>query len=117
MHIINIKRIYLPSEKSDGFRILVDRLWPRGVSKESARLDLWLKDIAPSTELRQWFHTDNGTDKWEVFKGRYLGELKNNAAVDQLKKIMEKSETVTLLFSVNDETHNHALILRDFISG
>lgn len=117
MATINIKRIYLLPEKSDGFRVLVDRLWPRGVSKESAKLDLWLKDIAPSTELRQWFHGSDATDKWGQFKARYLSELDQNPAVHTLKDIVIKNELVTLLYAVNDEEHNHALILKKFISG
>jgi uncharacterized protein YeaO (DUF488 family) len=117
MATINTKRIYLPAEKSDGFRVLVDRLWPRGVSKESAQLDLWLKEIAPSTQLRQWFHSSEGAGKWDEFKARYLAELNNNPAVAQLHEIVAKNDTVTLLFSVNDELHNHALVLRAFIAG
>jgi len=117
MAAIHIKRIYLPAEKSDGVRILVDRLWPRGISKASAKLDLWLKDIAPSTALRQWFHSSNGTGKWTQFKAKYLVELAQNRSVEELKDIVGQNDTVTLLYAVNDEDHNHALILKEFITG
>ncbi len=115
MATILTKRIYTPAEKGDGFRILVDRLWPRGVTKEAAHLDLWLKEIAPSTELRQWFHASEASNRWEEFKAKYLLELKQNDAVNTLKDIIAKNETITLLYSVNSENYNHALILRDFV--
>jgi uncharacterized protein YeaO (DUF488 family) len=117
MSAILIKRIYTPAEKSDGFRVLVDRLWPRGVTKEAAHLDLWLKEIAPSTELRQWFHAGEASNRWEEFKAKYLAELNQNNAVDTLKNIIGKNETITLLYSVNSQNYNHALILRDFVKG
>ena len=117
MAAILIKRIYLPAEKSDGVRILVDRLWPRGVSKATAKLDLWLKEIAPSTELRQWFHNSDRTDRWEQFKAKYLLELTQNRVVAELKDIVDQNDTVTLLYAVNDERQNHALILKEFIDG
>ena len=115
MAVILIKRIYLPAETSDGARILVDRLWPRGVSKAAAKLDLWLKEIAPSTELRQWFHNSDHTDRWEQFKAKYLLELAQNRSVAELKDIVGHNDKVTLLYSVNDGHHNHALILKEFI--
>jgi uncharacterized protein YeaO (DUF488 family) len=114
--MINIKRIYKPAEDNDGFRILVDRLWPRGISKEAAKLDLWLKEIAPSTELRKQFHHSEDPDKWDKFKAAYLAELEQNEAVQQLKDLLEDHKTITLLYSVPDEHQNHALILREFIS-
>src|SRR5580693_2268295 len=113
MGSINTKRIYLPAEKSDGFRILVDRLWPRGISKEKAKLDLWSKEIAPSTELRQWFHGSDAPDRWEQFKAKYLLELDQNPAVEDLRGIITKHEKVTLLYAINDEMHNHAQILKE----
>ena len=113
--MINTKRIYEPAEETDGKRILVDRLWPRGISKEKAKLDLWLKEIAPSTQLRQWFHSETGQDKWSQFKSKYLTELKHNPAVEELKNIVAKSDNITLLYSVHDEEHNHANILKSFI--
>ena len=96
---------------------MVDRLWPRGVSKESAKLDLWLKEIAPSTELRQWFHAGNTPDKWEQFKEKYILELQQNQAVAELKNILAKNKTTTFLYAVNDEQHNHALLLKQFVSS
>jgi uncharacterized protein YeaO (DUF488 family) len=113
MSNIKIKRIYEPFAKADGYRILVDRLWPRGMKKEDAHIDKWLKEIAPSTELRQWFHAEPG--RWEQFRMKYMDELKNLNAVDELKADIKSHETVTLLYSVKDGEHNHALILSEFI--
>lgn len=110
---IHIKRIYENADPSDGKRILVDRLWSRGISKENAHLDLWLKEVAPSTELRKWFHTAT-PDHWEEFKRRYLNELETNSAVEELQYIAVK-HTVTLLYSAKDVEHNHAIILRDYL--
>ena len=110
---IHIKRIYEHVSANDGKRILVDRLWSRGVSKENAHLDLWLKEIAPSTELRKWFHVAT-PDHWEEFKRRYLKELETNSAVEELQHIAVK-HTVTLLYSAKDVEHNHAIILRDYL--
>lgn len=113
--MVKLKRIYEKAEKSDGFRVLVDRLWPRGVSKEKAKLDLWLKDVAPSTELRIWFAHD--PEKWAEFQKKYEAELrKNKAALDQLKKITEKEENLTLLYAAKDEEHNEAIILKEILS-
>ncbi len=95
---INLKRIYKAAEKSDGFRILVDRLWPRGVSKDKAKIDLWLKDLAPSHELRQWFSHDPG--KWPEFLKRYKKELQaKQELVNDLKQKIKEEKIVTLLFS------------------
>ena len=104
-----IKRVYLEPVHADGFRILVDRLWPRGLSKEKAEVDLWLKDIAPSTELRQWFQHDPA--KWTEFQKRYKQELKSKG--EQLDLIKEKVHQgpVTLLYGAKDEAHNEALVL------
>ncbi len=111
---LKVKRIYEPSEKEDGFRILVDRLWPRGVTKEKAALDLWLKDIAPSTELRKWFAHDPA--KWKEFQKKYKKELQANPeAVSELKQHL-RSGNVTLLFAAKDEAHNEAVIIKDFVS-
>lgn len=114
MGTIKIKRIYEPYEATDGKRILVDRLWPRGMKKESAHLDEWMKEIAPSTELRKWFHQN--TAQWQEFTSRYTIELKQNNAVDKLLDIINKNNTVTLLYSVHDTEHNHALVLLRFIN-
>ncbi len=111
---LQIKRIYEPPSKEDGVRILVDRLWPRGVSKDEAHVDAWLKDIAPSADLRRWFGHD--TDKWNEFRRRYKAELEHNpAAVDELKRQIGQSP-VTLLYGAKDTEHNNAVVLRDFVS-
>jgi uncharacterized protein YeaO (DUF488 family) len=108
-----IKRVYDEADPGDGFRVLVDRLWPRGVTKERAALDLWLKEVAPSTELRTWFHAQ--PDRFDEFAERYRAELESNPAVDQLRDIGRKHPTVTLLYSVKDAAHNHATILRSYL--
>jgi uncharacterized protein YeaO (DUF488 family) len=111
---VQIKRVYEKSDPKDGFRILVDRLWPRGMTKEKAAVDLWLKDIAPSTELRKEFGHNPG--KWQEFQKKYLKELKENQeAVNELKEHLKKSD-VTLLYAAKDEAHNEALIIKDFLS-
>lgn len=112
---LQIKRIYEPAAEEDGTRILVDRLWPRGVSKEEAHIDLWLKDIAPSAELRRWFGHD--PDRWDAFRQRYLAELQSNpVAVDELTRQIGGS-TATLLYGAKDTEHNNAVVLRDFIGS
>lgn len=108
---IHIKRIYENADSSDGKRILVDRLWSRGISKENAHLDLWLKEVAPSTELRKWFHAAT-PDHWQEFKQRYLDELEINPAVEELINIAS-SDKVTLLYSAKDLERNHAIILKE----
>lgn len=109
-----IKRIYDAPEKDDGFRILVDRLWPRGVSKEKAKLDLWIKDIAPTDELRKWFGHD--PEKWDGFKNKYLYELKDKKELIKQMKIIEKhNDKVTLLYSAKDEQHNNAQVLLEVL--
>jgi uncharacterized protein YeaO (DUF488 family) len=106
---VKIKRVYERPSEDDGIRILVDRLWPRGLTKEKARVDLWLKDIAPSTELRKWFAHD--PSKWDEFKKRYLGELKaNGEQVLLLKQEIDKG-VVTLVYGAKDEQHNEARVL------
>jgi uncharacterized protein YeaO (DUF488 family) len=106
---VKIKRVYEIPAKEDGIRILVDRLWPRGLTKEKANVDLWLKEIAPSNELRKWFGHD--PSKWKEFVKRYLCELKEKEEqVSQLKEQMKK-ETVTLVYGAKDEEHNEALVL------
>lgn len=112
---LRIKRIYEPRKADDGTRILVDRLWPRGVSKAEADVDIWLKEIAPTPELRRWFGHDPA--KWQEFQTRYKNELrKNHAAVDALKREVERAD-VTLLYGAKDETHNHAVALAEFIES
>ncbi|MGX5820342.1 DUF488 domain-containing protein [Chitinophaga lutea] len=111
--MIRLKRIYEPYESADGFRILVDRLWPRGVKKEDAHIDLWAKEVAPSTELRKWFHHDVAA--WKEFEKRYKTELKSSAALSELIEKIRQHKKVTLLYSARDEEHNQAIVLRDKI--
>jgi uncharacterized protein YeaO (DUF488 family) len=107
--------VYETPDKKDGRRILVDRLWPRGLTKEKAKVDLWLKDIAPSTELRKWFGHD--PKKWRNFRGRYQTELKHH--VDQIKMINSnaKEGPVTLVYGAHDQEHNEAVVLKQFLEG
>ena len=110
--MIRIKRIYERAEKRDGFRILVDRLRPRGVSKEKAALNLWLKDIAPSTTLRKWFGHDS--KKWKMFQKKYKSEIMANKGIlKELKGIAKKKNTITLLYAAKDEEHNEAVVLKN----
>ncbi len=114
--MIKLKRIYDACEEEDGFRILVDRLWPRGVSKEKAHLDLWLKDIAPSTELRKWFGHDPG--KWEGFVTKYTQEIaKQKELLHQIKKLEEEHQMVTLLYGAKDIQHNEAVVLHNLLTS
>jgi uncharacterized protein YeaO (DUF488 family) len=106
-----IKRVYELPDKHDGRRILVDRLWPRGLTKEKASIDLWLKDIAPSTELRKWFGHNPG--RWEEFKERYLAELKGNSEQIQLLKQELDKGIVTLVYGAKDEEHNQAVVIQE----
>ena len=109
---IAVKRIYEPASRSDGMRILVDRLWPRGIKKDAAKIDLWLKEIGPSTSLRRWF--GHKPERWEIFRERYLGELSDNEAVAQLRQLAKK-ERVTLLYSARDEDRNQAVVLAELL--
>lgn len=112
--MIVLKRIYDKPEEEDGYRILIDRLWPRGVSKEEAKINLWLKEVAPSNELRKWFSHD--VKKWDDFKAKYQKELKGNPAIVQKISQIEKEEkNVTLLFSAKDEKHNNAVVLKEYL--
>ncbi|MGR9186431.1 DUF488 domain-containing protein [Rhizobium leguminosarum] len=110
---LHIKRIYEPKDDKDGARILIDRLWPRGLSKQDAAVDIWLKDIAPSPALRRWFGHDPA--KWTEFQRRYRNELeKNSPAVEELKRQI-RQEDATLLYAAKDVQHNHAIVLQRFI--
>ncbi|PAU93330.1 hypothetical protein CK503_12555 [Aliifodinibius salipaludis] len=110
-----IKRIYEECAEDDGYRVLVDRLWPRGVSKKEAWLDEWLKEIAPSTELRKWF--DHDPDKFDEFSDRYKSELtQKEEVVEHLLKIAEEQK-ITLLYAAKDEGHNHAQVLKEFLEN
>lgn len=114
--MIQLKRIYEAPAKKDGYRVLVDRIWPRGVSKEAAKLDDWMRDVTPSPELRVWFGHD--PKRWEEFKFRYLAELYGPEQMDCLKELRERGAhgIVTLLYAAKDERHNHALILLDVLT-
>jgi uncharacterized protein YeaO (DUF488 family) len=107
-HAVSTKRIYEAKTAEDGFRVLVDRLWPRGVSKAEAALDLWLKDAAPSTELRKWFA--HRPDRWDEFQSRYVVELQSTTAIQQLRELSQKG-AVTLLYGAKDKDHNEAVAL------
>ncbi|HJV76927.1 MAG TPA: DUF488 domain-containing protein [Paludibacter sp.] len=111
---MQIKRVYDKPETEDGARILVDRLWPRGLTKEKACIDLWLKDIAPSTELRKWF--DHDSEKWDEFRKRYFVELRNNPKQLALLDEQLKNGKVTLLYAAKDKEHNEAVAIRDFLT-
>ena len=112
---VRLKRAYEPPAPDDGERILVDRLWPRGVSRADAALDAWMKDIAPSTALRQWFAHDPA--RWDVFRDRYAEELRDHAdLVEQLRERARRGP-VTLVYSAHDAEHNDAVVLRDIVLG
>ncbi|PBC03365.1 DUF488 domain-containing protein [Mesorhizobium sp. WSM3860] len=112
---IAVKRVYEAPAKSDGQRVLVDRVWPRGVSKKDAALDLWLKEIAPSTELRKWFGHD--PERWAEFQKRYRSELDANGdAVAQLRSLLREGK-VTLLYGAHDEAHNNAVALAGYLQS
>lgn len=109
---IALKRAYATPARHDGQRILVDRLWPRGLTKARANIDLWLKDVTPSTELRQWFGHD--PEKWAEFRKRYQAELRNNPALSELQAIARQRD-ITLLYAARDEMHNEAVILKQIL--
>jgi uncharacterized protein YeaO (DUF488 family) len=104
---VKIKRIYEPHSKDDGYRILIDRLWPRGIKKEV--INKWLKEVAPSTELRKWFNHE--PEKWQEFLARYREEISKSPALEELKADNHKHKNVTLLYSAKDEEHNQAVAL------
>lgn len=113
---IMLKRVYEEPSESDGFRVLVDRVWPRGISRDHAAVDLWAKDAAPSTELRKWFGHD--PSKWKEFQKRYRAELAvHGQALKALRDAVRGRDTVTLVYGARDEEHNQALILRDVLLG
>jgi uncharacterized protein YeaO (DUF488 family) len=111
--MIRLKRAYEQPSRSDGLRILVERLWPRGVTKEKAALDLWLKDVAPTPGLRKWFSHDPA--KWKQFEQRYWKELNARPAAVALLRRKIKQGTVTLVYAAHDEEHNGALALKEFL--
>ena len=109
---VMLKRAYELPAKTDGELILVDRLWPRGLAKVKAKIDLWLKDVAPSTELRQWFGHD--PEKWSEFKKRYRAELKHNPELSELQSLSRRSD-ITLVYAARDELHNEAVVLKQIL--
>jgi uncharacterized protein YeaO (DUF488 family) len=110
-----LKRVYEKPSRQDGFRILVDRLWPRGLTKERASVDLWVKEVAPSTELRQWF--DHVPANWRQFERRYRRELREQKPSLALLKQKSKGHTVTLVYGARDEDHNEAVVLKAVLDG
>jgi uncharacterized protein YeaO (DUF488 family) len=115
---IVVKRVYEPASPADGVRVLVDRLWPRGLRKEQAAVKFWLRDLAPSTELRQWFHAN--PEAWRLFRKRYLKELvspKATAAVEKLHALAEGTRALTLLYASKNEEHNNAVVLKELLEG
>lgn len=113
--MIKLKRVYEKPEKSDGKRILVDRLWPRGLTKEKAKVDLWLKDLGPSTELRKWFAHDPA--KWAGFKTKYKQELKGKKELLDQIRIASKKGAVTLIYGARDTEHNEALLIKEYLGA
>jgi|SRR5690554_2620132 len=111
---IQTKRAYLPAQASDGKRLLVDRLWPRGVSKDEAKIDQWLKELAPTTELRKWFAHD--VAKWPEFEKRYKAELSDNPLLDELI-ILAKSTDICLVYAAKDELHNNAQVIKAYLES
>ncbi|HXU17247.1 MAG TPA: DUF488 family protein [Terriglobales bacterium] len=115
---IALKRVYDAPDDSDGHRVLVDRLWPRGLTKEEARIDLWLRDLAPSNQLRKWFHTN--PEHWKEFRQRYLSELRTAAAENALAQLygaLDREGTVTLVFASKRADRNNATVLKEFVEG
>lgn len=118
MHVkpkVNIKRVYEEPEGGDGFRVLIDRLWPRGLKKDDVQIDEWAKLLAPSTELRKWFGHD--PDRWEDFQKKYLAELQANDAARSFVKDHSDKKVITLLYGASDPEHNNALVLQQFLQA
>ena len=112
MQKINLKRIYEPAEKSDGYRIYVDRLYPRGLPREKFIYDEWIKDLAPSTELRHWFHAAPDI-RWNEFEERYKEELDQNPSFKDLKSRLKDKSNITLLYSSRNQEHNNAIVMEE----
>jgi uncharacterized protein YeaO (DUF488 family) len=114
MSRVRLKRVYDPPSPNDGVRVLVDRLWPRGLKRNAAKIDLWLKEVAPSAGLRRWFGHD--PDRWVEFRKRYRDELaKNSRDVATLHNLMRSTKPLTLLFAAKDAAHNNAVALKSFV--
>lgn len=116
MTAYKLKRAYDPAAPDDGFRVYIDRLWPRGLSHETFHYDLWDKEIAPSTELREWFHAD-AANRWEEFKKKYMEELRNNPAFSEMKAVLGGKPVVTLLYSSHDREHNNAVVVMNLLES
>jgi uncharacterized protein YeaO (DUF488 family) len=113
---IRLRRVYDPPSEEDGYRVLVERLWPRGISKERARIDLWLKDAGASPDLRTWFGHD--PQRWEEFRRRYFAEMRQRSeVVKALREAIREKGTVTFVFSARDAAHNNAVALREFLES
>ena len=115
---VTVKRVYEKPARGDGYRVLVDRLWPRGLSKRQVELDAWLRDLAPSNELRQWFHAR--PESWLAFRKRYLKELAAPEAAEalgELYRMARRKKNLTLLFASKNELHNNAVVLKDLLDG
>jgi len=115
---VSIKRVYEPADRSDGARVLVDRLWPRGLTKEKAAIDEWLRDLAPSNELRRWYHAR--PSEWEAFRKKYLKELsqpQQQEALHHLYDLAHQKERLTLLFASKNESLNNAVVLKELLEG
>ena len=110
---IKLKRAYEPPSAGDGTRVLIDRLWPRGISKQKAKLDYWMKDIAPSTELRKWFGHD--PKRWDEFRRRYTAELREHPDLIAELRFLARKSPITLVYAAYDESHNDAVVLRDVL--
>lgn len=113
---LKLKRAYKPESPDDGYRVYVDRLWPRGLSHANFHYDLWAKDVAPSTELRHWFH-ENQDEDWLEFEKKYQDELTANPATEDLWQAIKDHKIVTLLYSSHDEVHNNAVVLANFLKA
>ena len=116
MTVYKLKRAYDPEDNTDGFRVYIDRLWPRGLSHETFHYNLWDKDIAPSSQLREWFHADP-VDRWNDFEKKYKEELQNNPSFVALQKLLQTKPVVTLLFSSHDRDHNNAVVVYNLLTG
>ena len=111
--MIKLKRVYEPASADDGFRILIDRVWPEGLKNENTDIDLWMKEIAHSFLLKDWFDQDQS--KWWLFESRYTEELASNPAVMAILEEYQKHQTITLLYAASDQKHNHAIVLQNFL--
>jgi uncharacterized protein YeaO (DUF488 family) len=120
MKPVMVKRVYEAPARADGTRVLVDRLWPRGLSKARAGVDQWLRDLAPSDALRKWYHARPETEAWPIFRKRYLKELARDESTDALRelyRLANQRKRLTLLFASKNEKHNNAVVLKNLIEG